>query len=154
MVMLLSGCHNSGQADHAAVTAEQTGRATVTITTAGGEQVFHVDVARTAAAQERGLMYRTDIPADGGMLFAPYPPDGGTPKMAAFWMKNTPSALDILFIRPDRTIAKIAENAVPFDQTPISSGEPVSAVLEISGGKSAELGIATGDRVEWSLSKD
>jgi uncharacterized protein len=118
---------------------------------ARGRHVFRVEVARTAAEQARGLMFRTDIPADGGMLFAPYPPEGGGPRAAAFWMKNTPSPLDILYIRADGTIARIAENTVPFSETPIPSGEPVAAVLEINGGRAAELGIAEGDRVRWTV---
>lgn len=121
---------------------------TVTIRSANGTHVFQVELARTAAEQQRGLMYRTDIKKDGGMLFAPYPPEGGPPREASFWMENTPTPLDILFIRPDGTIARIAENTVPFDKTPIPSGEPVSAVLEILGGRAAELGIAEGDKVE------
>jgi uncharacterized protein len=94
-------------------------------------------------------MFRTDIARDGGMLFAPYPPEGGAPREASFWMKNTPTPLDIVFIRPDGTIATIAENTVPFSEAPVRSGEPVSAVLEILGGRAAELGIAPGDRVTW-----
>ena len=77
-------------------------RVTLTIAGPKGSHEFRVEVAATADAQERGLMFRTDIPKDGGMLFAPYPPDGGPPKPAILWMKNTPSPLDILFIRPDR----------------------------------------------------
>lgn len=111
--------------------------------------MFKVEVARTVEAQRRGLMFRTDIPADGGMLFAPYPPEGGGPRAASFWMKDTPSPLDILFIRADGTIATIAENTTPFSQEPIPSGEPVAAVLEINGGRAAELGIAPGDTVRW-----
>ncbi|KRC82653.1 DUF192 domain-containing protein [Sphingomonas sp. Root241] len=122
----------------------------VTVHAKAGPRQFNVEVARTAAEQERGLMFRTNLPADGGMLFAPYPAEGGGPREASFWMKNTPSALDILFIRPDGTIAAIAENAVPYSEQPLKSGEPVSAVLEINGGKSAELGIAVGDKVTWT----
>jgi hypothetical protein len=123
------------------------GLATVAITGAGGTHAFQVEVARSPAEQERGLMYRTAIPADGGMLFRPYPAGGGPPRVANFWMKNTPSALDIVFIRPGGTVARIAENAVPFDETLLSSGEPVDAVLELRGGRAAELGIAEGDRI-------
>jgi hypothetical protein len=94
-------------------------------------------------------MFRTNIPADGGMIFTPYPANGTGPREASFWMKNTPSALDIIFIRPDGTIARIAENVVPYSETPVKSGEPVSAVLEINGGRAAELGIAPGDKVRW-----
>jgi hypothetical protein len=135
--------------DAANATAEQAKTVPVTIATATGNRVFKVEVARTAAEQERGLMFRTDIPADGGMLFAPYPPDGAPPREASFWMKNTPSPLDIIFIRPDGTIATIAENTVPFSEAPVPSGEPVGAVLEILGGRAAELGIAPGDKVTW-----
>ena len=136
--------------DAGANTAEQAvARLAVTIQTAGGARVFNVDVARTAAEQERGLMYRTGIPADGGMIFTPYPAEGGGPREASFWMKNTPSPLDIIFIRPDGTIARIAENTVPYSEDQVKSGEPVNAVLEINGGKAAELGIAPGDKVTW-----
>ena len=121
----------------------------LTVTSGNGPHSFQVEVARTPAEQEKGLMFRTGIPADSGMLFTPYPPDGGPPKEASFWMKNTPSALDIIFIRPDGTIARIAPNTVPYDETPLSSGEPVSAVLELNGGRAAQLGIAEGDKVSW-----
>ncbi|MBZ6380599.1 DUF192 domain-containing protein [Sphingomonas sanguinis] len=122
----------------------------VTIITAQGQHKFQVERARTAAEQEQGLMYRTDLKPDGGMLFAPYPPEGGGPREANFWMKNTPTSLDILFLRTDGTIARIAENTTPFSQTPIPSREPVAAVLELVGGRSAELGISEGDSVRWA----
>ncbi len=121
----------------------------VTIRTADGSQVFRVELADSAAEQIRGLMYRTDLKPDGGMLFAPYPPEGGPPRDASFWMRNTPSSLDIAFIRADRTIARIWENTVPMSETALASGEPVAAVLEVPGGRMAELGVAEGDRVEW-----
>lgn len=126
-------------------------RATIplTIVSSGKRHAFSVEVARTAQEQQRGLMFRTTIAADGGMLFAPYPAGGGTPQVASFWMKNTPSSLDIIFIRADRTIASIAAETIPLSEAPVSSGEPVAAVLELRGGRAAELGIGEGDRVEW-----
>ncbi|UVO50244.1 DUF192 domain-containing protein [Sphingomonas sp. SUN019] len=132
-----------------AATAAKAGLAKVTIASTNGAHVFKVEIAKTPEEQSRGLMYRTNIPKDAGMLFAPYPAEGGGPREASFWMKNTPSTLDIIFIRADKTIARIAENTVPFSETPVPSGEPVAAVLEINGGLSAELGIAEGDRVNW-----
>jgi len=142
LMLATAGCKTEG-----AASAEQAGLRAVSIASTAGTREFRVEMARTAAEQERGLMFRTDIPKDGGMLFAPYPPDGAPPRAASFWMKNTPTPLDIIFIRPDGTIATIAENTVPFSEAPIPSGEPVSAVLEILGGRAAELGIAEGDRV-------
>jgi len=120
----------------------------LTIQSANGQHRFAVERAVTEAEQQKGLMYRTDLPDDGGMLFWPYPPSGPA-RVASFWMKNTPSPLDIIFIRADGTIAHIAENAVPFSEDPVSSGEPVAAVLEIKGGRATALGIAEGDKVSW-----
>jgi uncharacterized membrane protein (UPF0127 family) len=71
------------------------------------------------------------------------------PRMASFWMKNTLIPLDIIFVRPDGTIANIAENTVPLSLEPVPSLEPVGAVLELAGGRTAELGIKAGDKVEW-----
>lgn len=147
MLAATGGCR--GTAENATATEAAQGTIAVTITSANGAHVFAVELAKTAEEQERGLMFRTDIPQNGGMLFAPYPPEGGPPRAANFWMKNTPSPLDILFIRPDGTIARIAENTVPQSETPIPSGEPVSAVLELRGGRALELSIAEGDRVNW-----
>ncbi|MDF2493443.1 DUF192 domain-containing protein [Sphingomonas sp.] len=151
LAFLLGAAACTGQ-DAAATAGDERARAAlteVTITSANGPHVFRVELADTQDKQQRGLMFRTDIPKDGGMLFAPYPPEGGGPREASFWMKNTPSPLDIIFIRPDGTIARIAENTVPFSEAQVPSGEPVSAVLELNGGRSAELGIAEGDKVSW-----
>ncbi|MBR0551110.1 DUF192 domain-containing protein [Sphingomonadaceae bacterium LXI357] len=149
---LCAGCTNDGTTA-AANDATATAKAIpLTIKSANGAHVFQVELAQSAAEQERGLMYRRNLADDFGMLFWPYPAGGGAPREASFWMKNTPSPLDIIFIRADGTIARIAENAVPFDTTPISSGEPVGAVLEIRGGRSSELGIAEGDKVSWDHS--
>lgn len=115
------------------------------IETAGGRRAFLVEMARTEAEQERGLMFRTTLAADRGMLF-PYDP----PRVASFWMKNTYIPLDMIFIRPDGTIARIAENTIPESLDPVSAGEPVIAVLEIAGGNAAAQGIAEGDKVNWS----
>lgn len=121
----------------------------VTVESASGTHRFRVELARTAAQQERGLMFRTNLPEDGGMLFAPYPADG-PPREARFWMKNTPTSLDIVFIRVDGTIARIADHAVPYSEEGLLSGEPVAAVLELNAGVCAKLGIKPGDKVRWA----
>ena len=91
-----------------------------------------------------GLMHRQLLAPDRGMIF-PYDP----PQPASFWMKNTLIPLDLIFVRSDGTIGSIAANTVPLSLDPIPSGEPVAAVLEIAGGRSAELGIGPGDKVNW-----
>jgi uncharacterized membrane protein (UPF0127 family) len=145
---LSSACANGDAASSASDSAAKT--IALTVASSNGSHAFQVEVAKTSAEQEKGLMYRTDIADNGGMLFWPYPAGGGAPKVASFWMKNTPSPLDIIFIRADGTIARIAENAIPQDETPISSGEPVGAVLELKGGRSSALGISEGDKVTWT----
>ncbi len=114
------------------------------IATAKGVLHYKVEVARTGDEQARGLMFRTSLRPHGGMIFPMVPV-----RFASFWMKNTLIPLDIIFIRYDGTIESIAANARPQDLTPIESGEPVAAVLEIIGGGAAKEGIAPGDKVSW-----
>ena len=123
----------------------QTGleRVPLTIRSATGVHQFQVDIARTPEQQQRGLMFVTALDPNEGMIF-PY----DVPQPVAFWMRNTLIPLDMIFIREDGTIARIS-TAVPHSETPMPSGEPVVAVLEIAGGRAAELGIREGDRVEW-----
>jgi uncharacterized protein len=117
----------------------------VTIATSLKKHVFTVEVARTEAQQERGLMFRSHLAPNGGMIFPMDPP-----RMASFWMKNTVIPLDMIFIRADGTIARIAAETIPYSLAPVSSGEPVAAVLEIAGGRAAELGINEDDKVVWT----
>jgi len=124
----------------------QTGleRVPLTIRSAGRVHRFTVEIARTPGEQQMGLMFRRALAPDGGMLF---PFDSEQP--LAFWMKNTLIPLDLIFIRGDGRIARIAESATPLTLDLIQSGEPVASVLEIAGGRSAELGIKAGDTVDW-----
>jgi uncharacterized protein len=115
----------------------------LTIHSASGDHRFTVDVAATPAQQQRGLMFVKSLAPDRGMIF-PYDP----PQPVAFWMKNTVIPLDMIFIRADGTIARIA-TAKPLDETPVPSGEAIALVLEIRGGRAAELGVREGDKVEW-----
>ncbi|MCP3734872.1 DUF192 domain-containing protein [Sphingomonas sp. RP10(2022)] len=149
LVATVGGCSGGGGAGDGAA-AQASALLPLTIASANGAHAFRVERAVTPAQQAQGLMYRTDLKPDGGMLFYPYPAEGGAPREASFWMKNTPTPLDILFIRADGMIATIAENTVPFSETPVLSREPVAAVLELVGGRAAELGIAEGDKVTWA----
>lgn len=116
----------------------------LTITSNGRDHRFTVEVARTGEEQAMGLMYRNALAPDRGMIFPMNPP-----RNASFWMRNTLIPLDMIFVRADGTIANIAENTVPYSEEPVMSDGPVAAVLEIAGGRSAELGIKAGDKVNW-----
>lgn len=124
----------------------QTGLETVplTIKAAGKTHRLTVEVARTADQQATGMMFRESIADDRGMLF-PFE----RPKPASFWMRNTLIPLDLVFVRLDGTVARVAANAVPLSLAAIESGEPVIAVLEIGGGRAAALGIDETARVSW-----
>jgi len=125
-----------------AAAAPSTKLDTVEILTSRGRVKFTVELAVTRAEQERGLMFRKSLAPDRGMLF-PYKP----PRPAAFWMKNTLIPLDIIYIAPNGRVLSIARNAVPHDETPLPSGGVVGGVLEIAGGRAAQLGILPGDLV-------
>lgn len=118
------------------------GKDDLIIRTAAGQRGFSIELADTPESRANGLMYRTSLPADAGMLF-----DFGTVAPVVMWMKNTLIPLDMLFVRKDGTIAAIAERTVPESLTLIESAVPVLAVLEINGGSAARLGIRAGDKL-------
>jgi uncharacterized membrane protein (UPF0127 family) len=73
--------------------------------------------------------------------------DFGKEDFRSFWMKNTLIPLDMIFIKADGTISTIAENTIPYSEAPVSSSEPVQAVLEIKGGEARKQGIEAGEKV-------
>lgn len=116
----------------------------LTVTTASGVHAFKVEVAATPGEQERGLMFRAVMGADEGMIFPMNPP-----RPTAFWMKNTVIPLDIIFIGPDRKVLNIAANAVPYDLSPLPADGDAAGVLELVGGRAAQIGLKPGDTVSW-----
>ena len=116
----------------------------VTVRTASAAHTFRAEVARTAEEQARGLMFRESLAPDAAMIF-PFP----QPRLASFWMRNTMIPLDMIFIRADGTIANIERETEPYSLDSRPSEGPVAAVLEIAGGRAAELGIEPGDTVSW-----
>ena len=111
-----------------------------------GASVRRRDGAATPEQQTVGEMFRTSVPADGGMLF-----DWGFPKSSQMWMRNTLVPLDMVFINPDGTIRSIAENTTPRSLAVIDSRGPVRAVLELPGGTTAKLDIRVGDTVKQRI---
>ena len=110
----------------------------------GTPVTLEVEIASTPFQHQYGLMFVTTLADNQGMLFV-FPKAA----MRSFWMKNTLIPLDMLFIRTDGTIAFIGADSVPYSREPVSAGVPVAAVLEIGGGRAAELGIKEGDVVQW-----
>jgi uncharacterized protein len=135
--VLLTGCSPGG---------ERLPTTRVVIDAGNGPAAFTVEVAADEASRHKGLMFRTELAPDAGMLF-----DFRKPAPQSFWMKNTPISLDMIFIRADGTIATIATNTIPYSEEPIWSTEPVRAVLEIKGGRAEELGIRPGQTVHAEI---
>jgi len=141
-----AGCGSATTATQAPLERSPAGleQVPLTINSANGKHRFTVEVARTPEEQAQGLMFRKSVPPDRGMIF-PYDP----PVQVSFWMKNTLVPLDMVFIGPDGKIGRIAANTTPMSLDPVASIDPVSAVLEIAGGRAAELGIREGDKADW-----
>jgi len=108
----------------------------------GEELSFNVEMALTPTQQAQGLMYRTEMDDQAGMLFV-----FNDVAMRSFWMKNTLIPLDMLFIDADGTILHIHDSAQPQDLTSVKSKYPAKAVLELNGGAADKMGIEEGDTV-------
>ena len=114
----------------------------LTIISASGLHRFKVELAKTPAQMTQGLMFRTSLAPDDGMLF-----EYQQPTAATMWMRNTLIPLDMLFVDAQGRIVNIHERAVPQSLDVIAAAEPVRAVIELNGGTAARLGIEPGDRV-------
>ena len=116
----------------------------LTVAQDGKVHRFLVEVARSDEEQAKGLMFRKQMGPDEGMIFPRNPPD-----IASFWMRNTVIPLDIIFVGTDGRIINIEENAVPYSLDPRRADGMTATVLELNGGRAAELGIGPGAKVEW-----
>jgi uncharacterized protein len=119
---------------------------TLEIVTKSGVQVFSVEMATTEQEKETGLMYRKELADGKGMLF-----DFTPEQEVSMWMKNTYISLDMIFIRADGTILRIAENTEPLSTRIIPSKGLAKGVLEVIAGTAKKYGIEPGDRVGHPL---
>jgi uncharacterized membrane protein (UPF0127 family) len=109
---------------------------------ADGETVsFDIEIADTAERRARGLMFRTDLPQDRGMLFV-----FEETRPVGFWMKNTPSPLDLVFIGEDGRVIDILPGE-PFSTASIAPDGPSRFVLELNQGTSQRVGLEAGTRL-------
>ncbi len=116
------------------------------IVTKNGVQVFSVEMATTEEEKEKGLMFRKELADGKGMLF-----DFSPEQEVSMWMKNTYISLDMIFIRADGRILRIAENTEPMSTRIIPSGGLAKGVLEVIAGTAKKYGIEPGDRVGHPL---
>lgn len=138
IAFLMSACAGSGPVDAAGQPLEP-----LSVVTASGEHKFMVEIADDDAERARGLMFRPPLEDDRGMLFQ-FPEAGEQ----SFWMKNTPSSLDIIYIAPNGRIVSIARHATPNSTTPIPSNGSANGVLELRAGRADEMGAKPGDTVK------
>jgi hypothetical protein len=118
-------------------------KASLVIATGAGEVTLNVEIARSAEQRSQGLMFRTAMAPDAGMLFI-YQTSG----TISMWMKNTILSLDMLFIAGDGRITRIVRHTTPMSEAVIGSRGVVRAVLEFNAGAARRLGIKAGDRVD------
>lgn len=152
IAVLFAACspQQTAEATPAAISAEAvhpiSGLKVIPLTVSDGNtsHIFQVEVAATPGDQAKGLMFRTKMGPDEGMIFP-----RERVAQASFWMKNTPLSLDIIFIGTDGRISNIAANTVPYSLESVTSDGLASAVLELNAGRAAELGIAPGNTVKW-----
>lgn len=118
------------------------------IRTATGSHGFDIEVMRSEAELEKGLMFRRQMDADKGMLF-----DFGAPQQVSMWMKNTYLPLDMVFIARNGAVVAVKQNAEPMSEAIISSGRPVTGVLELNAGTAKRIGLKVGDEVRHPMFK-
>lgn len=105
---------------------------------------IRIEIADSDSTRTRGLMQRTSLPSDTGMLFL-----FDREEEQSFWMANTPLALDLIFVRADSSVLRIAKYVQPMSPNPVTSNGPAQFVLEVPAGYSDTIGLIEGDRLRW-----
>ena len=141
-VLVLLGLIVLAPGDKASGGGDVMPRGELVIETASGPLHLEVEVARTNKQRSQGLMFRTALDADSGMIFI-----YESPREISMWMKNTILSLDMVFIAEDGRVTRIVANTTPMSEAKIPSRGPVRAVLELLAGTAKRLAIKPGDRV-------
>jgi uncharacterized protein len=145
LALVGAGCGGDDDGEATGGTTPAEARATAVITTGDGEVELSVEVADDDAERARGLMFRTSLPENDGMVFL-FP----EPTATAFWMKNTLIPLSIAFFDSEGTILRILHmEPCPGDPCPTYDPEvPFSGALEVNRGAFERLGVREGDHIE------
>ena len=115
----------------------------LSIVTSSGTHRFTAEIADTAQLRAIGLMFRESMLPTHGMLF-----DFGETAPIAMWMKNTILSLDMVFIKPDGTVLRVAKETKPYSLDIIPSGGPISHVLEVNAGIADKIDLKAGDQIK------
>ncbi len=143
LLLLVAGCTGEEATPDTAATSSSGEPSVVAIDASGGEKVeVEVEIADEAVERQRGLMERTELAENAGMLFV-----FDREQPLSFWMKNTLIPLSIAYIDDDGRIVDI-ENMQPLDETGHPSDEPVMYALEVNQGFFEERGVEVGDKAE------
>lgn len=146
MLVAVTACAQQAETKSGASIGPNAPTEQLRIDTANGPVRLNVEIADDEAERNNGLMYREPLPDDRGMLF-----EFQEPEMASFWMRNTPSSLDIIFIGVDGRILNIVDHTTPFSDDPVPATGLTRGVLEIRAGRAEALGIRPGDRVRHRI---
>jgi uncharacterized membrane protein (UPF0127 family) len=121
-------------------------RENMTLHTARGAQVVSVEITETVEEKAKGLMFRTKLADNEGMLFS-----YDRPQEITMWMRNTLIPLDMVFIRPNGVVHRIEAWTRPLSEAIVASQGDVSACLELAGGAAERMGLRPGDRIEHAI---
>ena len=151
LTLLLAGCVTTAPVSSQTQAAENQGqKLPITATTTIGQEVIELEVAKTPEQQEIGLMFRTDLAKNRGMIFLFSPP-----RVTRFWMKNTLIPLDMIFLR-EGMIQSISASVPPCKRDPCPSYGPfveIDQVVELASGRAKELGLKKGDHLKVEFTK-
>lgn len=114
----------------------------------GDTTSINIELARSEKETQQGLMYRTNMTDQQGMLFL-----FSTSEPRSFWMKNTVISLDILFVDENYRITTIRPNTKPFSQDPVRSNGNAMFVVEVNAGFCERYGVQVGDNIVFDLMK-
>lgn len=140
LIVMLSACLDKAEPVKNSITIK---------TPSGVQAVFSVDIAKTPAQQQKGLMFVEEMADDTGMIFT-----YNQPSITKFWMKNTLIPLDMLFFDASNHLVHIEKSAKPHDETPRGPDVPICSVLEINGGLAEKLNIDQGSKLLVDFSQE
>ncbi len=110
--------------------------------------VIDIEIADTDQKTMQGLMYRSSMPQNAGMLFLMPRED-----IQGFWMRNTYIPLDMIFVNSNKQIVTIHANTTPMNESSYISTAPALYVVEVNAGYCNKNNIKEGDKIDFTINK-